>query len=281
MKYGAHALATMMFTSIFSSTTVLIRIHALSGMKKGQAVAMLHILNAKYNTNGRSFPVQYIYAAATQVPFRGRGIMAALIGAAVKDGAAKGCLFTFLLPSNDGLYNYYARLGFKASFYIKKAILSRNELINASSVKIGDASVKIDDADNLDLIPAGGDSFFKMRQAFFSPAVLWGKPELSYALAELQFTGGEILCFGKGYALCRKSGCSVEVKEICGKFADAAGVLLSHFDSDKFTFYMPPYINAPFETQMKRYGMLIPSDNSCDIFEAATKANPYVNLLLE
>jgi predicted acetyltransferase len=243
--------------------------------EQGAPVAMLHLLSAEYLSDEKSILVQYVYAAATKPVYRGRGIMAQLLDYAVKLGAAKGCLFTFLLPSNDRLYDYYGKLGFKPSFFIKKANLTRNNLETATSGK-SDSTDKYDFKNTI-----SGESLFKIRQAFFAPAVLWKMPELSYVLAEWNFTGGEILQCGKGYVLCREHGGAVEVREVCGSFEDAVKALLLRFSGDNFTLFLPPYANLPFQTQTLRYGMLRPSDPSSNIVEAVSSSKPYINLLLE
>lgn len=243
--------------------------------EQGVPVAMMHLLRAEYSANGEISPVQYIYAAATKPAYRGRGIMAQLLDAAVKEGASNGCLFTFLLPSNGGLYDYYGKLGFKPSFYIKKAMLTRNNLKAVASANFY-ANDKHDFKNTLN-----DDSLFNIRQAFFATAVLWEKPGLTYALQEWRFTGGEILRCGDGYVLCREHGGAVEVREACASFEDTAAVLLARFGGDEFTFFLPPYLNVPFQTQTLRYGMLKPSDSSCNVAEKILSANSYANLLLE
>ena len=241
--------------------------------ENGVPVAMLHLLNADYRAADESVPVLYIYAAATLPDFRGKGIMANLLQTAEKIGIDRGCRFTFLLPANDLLCDYYARLGYKTAFYVKKARLKRGAL--EETVK-DEAAPRVNNS---------GAEFYEeiylLRREQFKTAVLWQKPELLYALSEWQFTGGEILKSGSLYALCRSRGSSVEVRESNGSFIELAKILLSHFSSNEFTFYFPPFVKMPFDTETLRFGMLKPSENYSDILEKVISANPYVNLMLE
>lgn len=233
----------------------------------GHAVAMLHLRTADYASdnaklNGR--PVMYIYAAATLPEYQRRGIMAKLIAAANDEAAAQGCIFTFLLPAKDSLYQYYAKLGYITAFSIKRALLSKNELSKFKSKQIN--------PDNIGAL--------EKRREHFLPSIQWRKQELSYALKEWSFVGGETVHFRGGYVMARKKDDDVvEVKEACGRFEDVAAVLLDKCDSLKYGFLLAPYADYPFPTITDKYGMIkpiaIPDD--CDII----REKPYVNLMLD
>jgi GNAT superfamily N-acetyltransferase len=235
----------------------------------GLPVAMLHLCMADFISDGKAEPAMYIYAAATMPGFRRCGIMSKLIDTAVNYGVSQGCLFTFLLPACDKLYDYYGRLGFETAFGVRKARLFRSELKKtALKETVAPETIQVDNT-----------SIFSRRMTFFNPAVQWREKEFAYALAEWRFTGGEVLNFNGGYALCRERDGYVEVKEACGDFAKLASALLLRYYYDTFTFFLPPYANYPFETHIVRYGMLI-SLNPC-VGEQVRAARPYVNLMLD
>lgn len=58
-------------------------------------------------------PAHYLCGAATKPSHRGRGVMSSLIEYALKDAARRGDCYSVLLPANDGLYRFYARLGYQ------------------------------------------------------------------------------------------------------------------------------------------------------------------------
>lgn len=233
----------------------------------GRPVAVLYVSFADFVTKNKIEPIMYIYAAATLPQFRGRGIMSRLIDAAAAHAASKGCIFTFLLPASDSLYNYYGKLGFETAFKIKKAVLSRKSLEKYACPQ----GVEIKTTDK--------EKIYKLRLNFFRPAVQWRKKELFYALSEWQFTGGDVLCFDGGYALCRKREGAVLVKEACGDFSKIASLLLTKYKSDSFTFMLPDYADYPFETQTSNYGMARLSNP--EFQDRISRMNSYANLMLD
>lgn len=249
----------------------------------GLPAAMLYLRKADYISGGKAKPVMYIYAAATLPDFRGRGIMARLIDTAVEYGGSKGCLFTFLLPASDSLYDYYERLGFTTAFEVKKALLSRGTLEKTvrrdftQAEKLPGTAKPLTDAARED--KESRESIYMRRAAFFNPAVKWRKNEFEYAIAEWRFTGGDVLHFDGGYALCRERDGRVEIKETCGDFAKLSSALLSRYDCDTFLFLLPPYADFTFESQSARYGMLI-SQNHDTVLQVRHE-RPYVNLMLD
>ena len=257
-------------------------------VEDGIAVAMLHILNAKYISSAARDPVQYIYAAATLPAYRGRGIMPRLLQAAEKDGAAKGCIFTYLLPASSSLYEYYARQGYKTAFYIKKARVTRKKLEDIASENKPctlfadiNANADADDDANVDVDADAYKDIYKLRRVRFSPAVLWEKPELSYALAEWQFSDGDILHYGSYYAIFKEHNGIVEVRESSGSITETATALLNRYSCGEFVFFLPPDELAPFKTEILAYGMLKPTSLTSNILEKVIAAKPYVNLMLE
>ena len=59
----------------------------------------------------------YVYAACTAEAYRGRGYMARLLAAAGEAMKARGDSFSFLIPGEKGLFDYYARFGYNPAFY--------------------------------------------------------------------------------------------------------------------------------------------------------------------
>lgn len=246
--------------------------------ESGLLVAMLHLRMSDLAINGKVQPAMYIYAAATLPSFRGHGIMAKLIDTAVSYGSSKGCLFTFLLPGSDSLYDYYGKLGFETAFEVKKARLNREELEKAGHS--GFSALETSAGEDLPrATETDSTKIYMQRVSFFNPAVQWREKELSYAIAEWKFTGGEVLCFDGGYALCRERDGCVEVKEACGDFAKLSDALLLRYACGTFTFLLPPYADFPFETLKIWYGML--ASPSSGTAEQVRTVRPYINLMLD
>ena len=66
---------------------------------------------------GRSLPVQYIYAAATLPAYRGRGVLRCLAESrAFEVGRSRGQAASFLRPASQGLTDYYTQFGYRPFF---------------------------------------------------------------------------------------------------------------------------------------------------------------------
>lgn len=77
-------------------------------LKDGRVVAMLFLLPCKLVTEGFEYNGHYIYAAATDKEYRKKGLMSALIN----NVRAENNGFLLLRPANEGLIEFYKKLGF-------------------------------------------------------------------------------------------------------------------------------------------------------------------------
>lgn len=64
--------------------------------------------------------VTYIYGAATHPDFRRQGLMRRLLEASFELDKKRGFAASILIPANEALYGFYARLGYKTRFYIRE-----------------------------------------------------------------------------------------------------------------------------------------------------------------
>ena len=77
--------------------------------REGKIVSMLFKLPCELEFGGKSEKIYYIYAAATDDEYRGRGYMSALI----RDVAKKSADPLFLKPATKELEGFYEKIGFK------------------------------------------------------------------------------------------------------------------------------------------------------------------------
>lgn len=75
----------------------------------GATVSMLFKIPCILNFKGKNTPIYYIYAAATDNQYRGKGYMSDLIKNVIKTTNAP----LFLKPATKELEGFYERLGFK------------------------------------------------------------------------------------------------------------------------------------------------------------------------
>lgn len=76
---------------------------------KGNPIAALYLVDC--TLCGKR--AHYLCGAATLPQYRKRGVMSALIQYALTDAKQRGDSYSVLLPANDGLYDFYARLGYQ------------------------------------------------------------------------------------------------------------------------------------------------------------------------
>ena len=92
--------------------------HAYAAEDSGTVVAALYLIDCTLN----GFQAHYLCGAATLKRYRKRGIMSALIEYALEDAQNRGDRYSLLLPANEALYRFYARLGYRPDCYVKTAV---------------------------------------------------------------------------------------------------------------------------------------------------------------
>lgn len=70
----------------------------------------------------------YLCGAATRESCRRQGIMSRLIAFALDDARQRGDRYSVLLPADEGLYAFYARLGYRTGCTVSQTVISRCDL---------------------------------------------------------------------------------------------------------------------------------------------------------
>ena len=95
--------------------------------EKGQAVAVLQMLPYPMTFGQEVVNVSYISGACTLPEARSRGIMRELLGEAFRRMKQRGLAFSILIPQEDWLYDYYARVGYSPVFKVVERCYSVHE----------------------------------------------------------------------------------------------------------------------------------------------------------
>jgi len=82
----------------------------------GRAVSMLFLLPSALGYKKSLLSAEYVYAVATLPAYRGRGYAGKLTCCAADLAAGEGKSALCLRPADEGLYGYYAKLGFVKAF---------------------------------------------------------------------------------------------------------------------------------------------------------------------
>ena len=82
----------------------------------GEVASMLFLLPGGLRRKKVLLAAEYVYAVATLPEFRGRGYAAALAREAERIARGEGKSALCLRPADEGLYGYYAKLGYVKAF---------------------------------------------------------------------------------------------------------------------------------------------------------------------
>lgn len=81
--------------------------------ENGKILSTVQILPECFLLAGKTYPVQYIYAAATLPEAQGNGLMGKLLERAHRLARERGQRFSVLITQNDSLFDFYARFGYR------------------------------------------------------------------------------------------------------------------------------------------------------------------------
>lgn len=246
----------------------------------GDLAAAVYLLPAELSFQGKSITAHYIYAAGTRKKYRSRGYMRALLNCAAYLGTRRGEGYSFLLPANEGLYQYYAANGYIPYFRQRVVRFSRDEIYqegaSSSYWKVLPDYTKMAQLRAEYLFPNSG-------------SVLWSPKALAYAAGIQRIYGGKLLCIqGKGgfaYALCRKLGDgSCEVVEcMCSEeaFSALATLICQEFPADFYQFRLPCGGLCSGKGEPSWFGMVKPLNDTMQENLLAMSKDPFLGLPLD
>lgn len=81
--------------------------------EQGRIISTVQVLPEQLVVNGKNYPVQYIYAAATLPEAQGRGLMGAMLHYAHDLARERGQRFSVLITQNDTLFDFYSKFGYR------------------------------------------------------------------------------------------------------------------------------------------------------------------------
>lgn len=138
-------------------------------------------------------PAHYLCGAATLPACRGKGVMTVLIDTALRDAARRGNRYSVLLPADDGLYDFYARMG-----YLPLGAVCRKEFDCGEALAAQERSA-LREWEKLQMV-CHRDSF-----------LLWNQKEIDFAGRYYACYGVHMIQNGCVVALYEQNGSSAEV----------------------------------------------------------------------
>lgn len=245
--------------------------------KNGKITSMLFLLDGSLRCGGEQTRSGYIYAACTAPEHRGKGYMSALLNGADDIARRQGKEFLCLVPSEQSLFEYYARFGYLSSFKTKKIVLSRFVL-----EQIADTLQSVTDPSPKELEELRSECLAADN------AFIWGRDVIEYAREETLFTGGKAVYAAKNgrlsaYAFANRIRNRTVIKELCVR-DNAFGTLATNLledDAETYEFHLP----MSFPLSADRFsvidkGMLKPLTD-CARRAAVHCKDAYIGLTLE
>lgn len=83
-------------------------------------ISMLYMFPCSISLGKKNIPAYYVYAVVTDPEFRGKGYMRKLMDKAREKAKLDGKEALIIRPSNESLYFFYEKLGFKTAFYFNE-----------------------------------------------------------------------------------------------------------------------------------------------------------------
>lgn len=198
--------------------------------ENGNPVSALYMPRVELRCGEKTLSAAYIYAAATDTAYRGRGLMTQLLRFAAENAQRQSLDGLYLVPAERTLFDYYGARGFCTTFFKKLVQYSKSELKALCETPAT-------------ALPISASQFFKTReqalQEIWHPA--YSQTILDFSLFLNKQYGVETLLTDCGYAVYETEENAVQVTDFCcekGKEAALLGALLQKTDAAKFALSM-------------------------------------------
>lgn len=205
-------------------------------------VSALYLLDV--TLNGQK--AHYLCGASTNADYRKRGIMSGLIEFALENAVADGDKFSALMPAKEPLYDYYARLGYKAECFAQKIVYSRKDLMS-----LADCSAK-----------KACDFEALQRTSFDNNFLLWNNKFGAFACDYYRLYGTTVISTSDCFALFDENeGCADVFYAVSTSKSVLAERLLENSSAKRFCITYKANENSDKE----KYGMIKSLDSNIKI----------------
>lgn len=249
----------------------------------GRIVSCAFLIPATLHIGKDTYKACYFYAAATQPDERRQGYMEQVIRYSRTLCEERGTDFLVLVPTDNDLYQYFSRFGFRANFYLKTTEMDRAQLTAlAEKMVAGDT-----EEETAPVAFAPTEMQAIREQALAAGSWLeFDRSTLQYLFFEHVYRGGKTILLPDGYVLYDlsedESGDTVlRVKELCS--AGDPGRLLRELvsiEADRYVLNLPAFDSIRGgRTATGRAGMDLAVSKEAVRAERAMK-NAYIGLTL-
>lgn len=179
----------------------------------GRVRSVVYLLRNTLQNGKEQFTASYIYAAATEEDYRGRGLMRTLLEYTAETERARGTDFLYLVPASAHLFRYYEKCGFRTAFSKRICTFLRADL-----------------------------RVFAESASCTVPYIVWNGASLRFAAGLAQQFGECSLCDANGFAVWEQAGECAEVSALYaagGRLSELLYTLLKACTAQRFTLPLP------------------------------------------
>ena len=211
----------------------------------GRAVAGAYLLESTLHIGDETFTAYYLFGAATHPDYRRKGYMGQIIRYCRTLCEERDIDFLVLVPTDNDLYKYFSRFGFRANFYLKTTQLDREQLL----AMVEKLEVPEEETDpTAGFVPIEMQSI-RLNALSGGSSLEFDRQTLQYLFFEHVYRGGKTILLEDGYVLYDLStddtGETVlRVRELCGETAQGNLLRnLSEVEADQYILNLPAFDN--------------------------------------
>jgi len=254
---------SLFFDNYFSPGNVFYRLN-----DDAELIAMMFAIPCDFRCDylSESLHALYLCGLATDVAYRGRGIMSDMIKDLNTYARNGGFDFTFLIPADTGLRMYYSRLGYKNNMKRHKVIITRDMCDDLDCrFRVITYSGEIDDEIKEDICGYASQS----EKSFEGVNIFRNLNGWNVILKEHLQSGGSVVvsrggvsCSVNGIVFYNSDGVDVNVNFMYAEDRDTACHIIKHiFNTDNNSSYI---ILSEYVPERMPYLLSEASDVSCE-----------------
>lgn len=217
----------------------------------------------------------YISGAMTHPDFQGKGIMKEMLNTSCEIMKEKCYEYSFLIPQEDWLFDYYAKFGYQEAFPFSLDPITKIDARDTESNVLRDKEVQIyTHLEEVDI-----DNFYSIYYRFLmeqDSAVLKPKKQIEYILEDFFIDHGVLFLNDWGLAFTLRKSDGIRLKEFFYFDPEIRSEFLITI-SDYFKTKKLTIANYSFSESSKYRGMIKPlTENNIDLVE-----NTYMSMMLD
>ncbi len=246
--------------------------------KNDVIVSMLAIIPVDMMCQNIAYKGAMIYAVATHPDFEKKGYGSYLIQSANELLNKKGVHITMLVPANEGLFQYYEKLGYERQFVLFEREWSREELFQLQEIDLYDCALTV----------AEPWEYNQIRNQILSGCsyVSYREDEIVFQKKESQFYGADlmkIMCKDTvGCAVIERiSARKVLIKELLIEedcLAVAMILIGKQMASELYIFRTPEFFSGELVEELKSFGMIRINDSYLRSEDPICQKNAYLGI---